>query len=159
MHNMLTSYLTIFILLSVIAEILGTAGGLGASVFFVPMTIYIMDFQTVLGITVLFHLASNLTKIGFFTRGYDKKLVLYLGIPAVHFVALGAYLSKFVHPNVLNFIPGTFLLVSGLIFLMVKNVKIEANKKNAVVEGCIVRINDRAIRNRRSQQGSCDDSL
>ncbi|MCW5515784.1 sulfite exporter TauE/SafE family protein [Muriicola sp. Z0-33] len=134
---MLTRYLPIFIILSVLAEILGTIGGFGSSVFFVPMASYFMDFQTVLGITALFHLSSNITKIGFFRKGFDKELVLYLGIPAVFFVAVGAYLSKFVNPNILNFLLGGFLLVFGLLFLLLKNIRIEANKKNALIGGAL----------------------
>lgn len=48
---MLARYLPWFIILSVLAEILGTVGGFGSSVFFVPMASYFMDFQTVLSIT------------------------------------------------------------------------------------------------------------
>jgi len=134
---MLTRYLPIFIILSIIAEILGTVGGFGSSVFFVPMASYFMDFQTVLGITALFHLSSNITKIGFFRKGYDKKLVLYLGIPAVLFVAIGAFFSKFVNPELLNFFLGGFLLLFGLLFLLAKSLKIEANNKNAIVGGAL----------------------
>ncbi len=45
------------------AEIFGTVGGFGSSVFFVPMASYFLDFQTVLGVTALFHLSSNMTKM------------------------------------------------------------------------------------------------
>lgn len=134
---MLTRYLPIFIILSILAEVLGTVGGFGSSVFFVPMASYFMDFQTVLGITALFHLSSNITKIGFFRKGYDRKLVLYLGVPAVLFVAIGAYFSKFVNPELLNFFLGGFLLVFGLLFLLAKNMKIKANKKNALIGGAL----------------------
>lgn len=134
---MLSRYLPWFILLSVLAEILGTVGGFGSSVFFVPMASYFMDFQTVLGITALFHLSSNITKIGFFRKGFDKKLILYLGTPAVLFVALGAFLSKYANPEILTFILGLFLIVFALLFLIHKNLKIGATKKNALIGGSL----------------------
>lgn len=134
---MLTRYLPIFILLSILAEILGTIGGFGSSVFFVPMASYFLDFQSVLGITALFHLSSNITKIGFFRKGFDRKLVLYLGIPAVIFVAIGAFLSKFANPKILTVILGIFLVVFALLFLIYKELKVEASTKNALVGGAL----------------------
>ncbi len=134
---MLSRYLPWFIILSVLAEILGTVGGFGSSVFFVPMASYFMDFQTVLGITALFHLSSNITKIGFFRKGFDKKLMLYLGIPAVLFVALGAFLSKYANPELLTLVLGIFLVAFALLFLINKNLKVGATKKNALIGGSL----------------------
>jgi hypothetical protein len=82
---MLARYLPIFIILSIVAEILGTVGGFGSSVFFVPVANFFLDFQSVLGITALFHVSSNITKIAFFKKGLNKKVLLTLGIPAVIF--------------------------------------------------------------------------
>jgi uncharacterized protein len=75
-----------FILLAYAAEVSGTVGGFGSSMFFVPIAGYFFDFHSVLGITALFHVLSNLTKIAFFRDGFDKKLCRNLGIPAVLFV-------------------------------------------------------------------------
>lgn len=134
---MLTRYLPVFIVLSIIAEILGTVGGFGSSVFFVPMASYFMDFQTVLGITALFHLSSNITKIGFFRQGFDRRLMLYLGIPAILFVALGAFLSKYANPEILTLVLGVFLVAFALLFLINKNLKVGATKKNALIGGSL----------------------
>jgi len=134
---MLSRYLPWFIILSILAEILGTVGGFGSSVFFVPMASYFMDFQTVLGITALFHLSSNITKIGFFRKGFDKKLMLYLGIPAILFVALGAFLSKYANPEILTLVLGVFLVGFALLFLINKNLKLGATKKNALIGGSL----------------------
>ncbi|WP_432410093.1 hypothetical protein [Rasiella sp. SM2506] len=83
---MLSRYLPVFIILSLIAEILGTVGGFGSSVFFVPIANFFFDFQSVLGITALYHVSSNLTKIAFFRKGLDKKVIDQLLIPAVIFI-------------------------------------------------------------------------
>jgi uncharacterized membrane protein YfcA len=58
--------LYLFILLALLAEIAGTVGGFGSSLFFVPIASYFLDFHSVLGITALFHVSSNLSKIAFF---------------------------------------------------------------------------------------------
>ena len=77
-----------FILLALLAEILGTVGGFGSSLFFVPMASYFLDFYSVLGITALFHVSSNIVKIILFRKGYDKKLIISIGVPAVLFVIM-----------------------------------------------------------------------
>lgn len=134
---MLTRYLPWFIILALIAEILGTVGGFGSSVFFVPMASYYLDFQSVLGITALFHLSSNLTKIGFFRKGIDRHLLLYLGIPAVVFVILGAYLSRFADPKLLGISLGIFLIAFSLVFLLHKTLALRASKRNAFSGGAL----------------------
>lgn len=136
-YLMLNRYIPIFIILSVLAEILGTVGGFGSSVFFVPMASYFMDFQTVLGITALFHLSSNITKIGFFRKGFDKRLMIYLGIPAIVFVALGAFLSRYANPKILTLLLGIFLVIFALIFLINKTLKVSASKQNAIIGGSL----------------------
>ncbi len=73
----------LFIVLALLAEILGTIGGFGSSVFFVPIASLFLDFQSVLGITAIFHVSSNITKIVFFKHGFDKGLILKVGIPAL----------------------------------------------------------------------------
>lgn len=134
---MLTRYLPWFIILALIAEILGTVGGFGSSVYFVPVASYFMDFQSVLGITALFHLSSNLTKIGFFRKGIDRQLLLYLGIPAVIFVILGALLSRYANPKLLGISLGIFLTAFSILFMSHKSLKINASKKNAIGGGIL----------------------
>jgi len=58
--------LLVFFVLALLAEIAGTVGGFGSSMFFVPIAGYFFDFHSVLGITAIFHLSSNLSKIYFF---------------------------------------------------------------------------------------------
>ncbi len=132
---MLLRNLPWFIILALIAEILGTVGGFGSSVFFVPMANYFLDFQSVLGITAVFHLASNLTKIGFFRKGIDKRLLVYLGIPAVLFVILGAWLSKFVDPAYLSLSLGIFLLLFGGFYLIQQQNEMKPTNRNAFAGG------------------------
>ena len=134
---MLTRYLPIFIILALIAEILGTVGGFGSSVFFVPIANYFLDFQSVLGLTALFHLSSNMSKIAFFKKGFDKQLAMNLGIPAIIFVSIGAFLSKYVHPEILVFFLGGFLIVLSLIFLIYRALYIKPNRENAIIGGSL----------------------
>lgn len=84
----------LFFLLALLAEIVGTISGFGSSILFVPLASYFIDFKLVLGITAVFHVFSNLSKIILFQKGINKNIAIKLGIPAVLFVILGAYLTS-----------------------------------------------------------------
>lgn len=132
---MIERYLPVFIVRVILAEILSTIGGFGSSVYFAPIANFFLDFQSVLGITALFNLLSNVSKIAIFKKGFDKKIVLTLGIPAVNFVSVGAWLSKFLDLTILNYLLGTFLVVLILIFLIFKQLVVSPNTKNSIIEG------------------------
>ncbi|GAK94715.1 hypothetical protein JCM19298_290 [Nonlabens ulvanivorans] len=134
---MLSRYLPVFLILALLAEVLGTVGGFGSSVFFVPVANFYFDFQSVLGITALFHLSSNVTKIAFFRKGLDKRLLFYLGIPAIIFVSIGAFLSKYINPSMLGLILGVFLIILSLIFLIFKNLVVKDSNRNAITGGVL----------------------
>ena len=127
--------LALFILLALLAEILGTVGGFGSSLFFVPIASYFLDFQSVLGVTALFHVSSNLSKIAFFRKGFDKKLLISIGIPAVIFVISGAFISKYINPKTLEIALAIFLIGTSLVFLFFKNMSIKPTTTNSVIGG------------------------
>ena len=122
-------------LLALLAEILGTLGGFGSSLFFIPIASYFLDFHSVLGITAMFHVLSNLTKIGFFHKGFDKKLIVSLGIPAVVFVILGAYLSKFIETKWLEIGLAFFLISLSLFFMIFSKIVIKPTTYNSIGGG------------------------
>lgn len=127
------SYL--FLLLSLIAELFGTVGGFGSSVFFVPIANFYFDFESVLGLTAIYHLSSNLSKIVLFKKGLDKKLLVNIGIPSVIFVVIGGLFTKFFNNSYLELILGVFLFVFALLFLIKKEIVINPNRRNAIIGG------------------------
>jgi len=127
----------VFLLLALIAEITGTIGGFGSSVFFVPLANFYFDFETVLGMTAVFHVFSNLSKIAQFRKGLDKKLILYLGIPSVIFVIIGGLLAKYVNTTYLEIALGIFLVTLSGFFLIKKDVKIKDGKAQAAAGGLL----------------------
>lgn len=130
-----TSLLILFIALAFIAEVLGTIGGFGSSLFFVPIAGYFFDFHSVLGITALFHISSNLTKIYFFRKGVDWNLILKIGIPSVLFVIIGAYFSKHVESKYLEISLGVFLILFSTLLLLFKSWEIKTNTVSSVLGG------------------------
>lgn len=130
-------YMWLFLLLALVAEILGTIGGFGSSLFFVPIASYFFDFQTALGITALFHLSSNVSKIAMFRKGFDLKLILTLGVPAVIFVIIGALLTSAVDPKWLKFGLGCLLILLSAFFFLFDDYKLNASARNAVAGGVL----------------------
>jgi uncharacterized membrane protein YfcA len=126
-----------FLLLALVAEIIGTIGGFGSSVFFVPLGNFYFDFYSVLGLTAVFHLSSNLSKIFLFKKGLNKFLLLYIGAPSVVFVILGGYLSKIVKSDYLEVFLGLFLIALALLFLIKKNLILKADKKQSIIGGSL----------------------
>jgi uncharacterized membrane protein YfcA len=126
-----------FLVLALFAEILGTVGGFGSSVFFVPLGNFYFDFYSVLGLTAIFHLSSNLSKIFLFKKGLNKFLVLYLGIPSVAFVILGGFLSRYLDTYLLELLLGVFLLGLSLLFLVKRELIVLPSKKNSLLGGAI----------------------
>lgn len=134
---MRTWSLVLFLCLSLVAEILGTIGGFGSSVFFVPIGNYFLDIKSVLGITALFHLCSNISKIALFRKGFDKKLILRLGLPSVIFVIAGAWLSKYINKSILELSLSIFLVTLSLFFIIARKLVLKPNLGNSIIGGSI----------------------
>ncbi len=127
----------IFFSLALLAEILGTIGGFGSSLFFIPIAIFFFDFQTVLGITGIFHVFSNLTKIGLFRKGVDYKVVLWIGIPSVITVVIGSFFGSLISGKLLEIAMSILIAVLGLIFLFYKPKPISPNPILSILGGSV----------------------
>ncbi|WP_226389910.1 sulfite exporter TauE/SafE family protein [Penaeicola halotolerans] len=129
--------LILFALLALIAEILGTIGGFGSSMLFVPLAQFFFDFQTVLGITALFHVFSNSAKLILFFKHIDWKISWTLGIPAVVFVSIGAILTNLIELYWAKVALGAFLIAMGTLFLVKPNLTFQPSTKNTLLGGTI----------------------
>ena len=125
----------LFAILALIAEVIGTVGGYGSSMLFVPIAGMFLDFHSVLGVTALFHVASNVSKIALFRQGFDRRLVMRVGIPATLAVIIGAYLSRFVSGSMLELGVALFLTAVSLFLLLRPSTKLEANEMNCLGGG------------------------
>lgn len=134
---MTIEHLVYFLALALLAEVVGTIGGFGSSLLFVPIAGLFLDFHSVLGITALFHLSSNISKIALFRNGIDLKLVLAIGIPSVVFVVLGAYLSKYADTVALELGLAIFLMAFSLFMLLFNSFKVKKNMLNAIAGGSV----------------------
>ena len=119
-----------FYFLALVAEILGTISGFGSSILFVPLATLFFDFKTVLGITAVFHVFSNLSKIAIFRKGINKEIALKLGIPAVIFVIIGASLTTFLPSKQIELGMNIILVILAIFLIVNFNKAIQQTDKN-----------------------------
>lgn len=129
--------LILFYFLTFLIEIIGTVGGFGSSVFFVPMANFFFEFHQVLGVTSLLHVFSNLSKIYLFRKGIDYNLFLKIGVPSFIFVVIGAYFSKFLTSQYAGLILGIFLLIFAVFLLVYSKFSFKADTKNSIIGGSL----------------------
>jgi uncharacterized protein len=103
----------LFLLITLISEILGTIGGFGSSIFMVSLSQYFFDFQTVLAITGLMHVFSNASKMWLFRKGIHWKTSLLIGIPGIVFVLLGAWLTTIIRFSWAEVVLGILLIATS----------------------------------------------
>lgn len=125
----------LFVLLAFISEVIGTVSGFGSSILFVPIASIFFDFKTVLGITAVFHVFSNLSKITLFREGIDKQITLKLGIPAVAFVLIGAWLTTFLPTELLALLMNIGLLLLSCYLLVNFNKAVKQTNLNLYIGG------------------------
>jgi uncharacterized membrane protein YfcA len=123
-------------LLALLAEIIGTVSGFGSSILFVPIASIFFDIRIVLGITAIFHLFSNVSKIMLFRKGFDKSIIIKMGIPAVLMVLIGAILSKYIPESGIEVFM-SFVLILLSVYLVVSKRVIEPSNQNLVIGGGI----------------------
>lgn len=127
----------LFFLLALIAEIIGTISGFGSSILFVPLASLVFNFKIVLGITAVFHVFSNLSKIFLFRTGIDKKIALKLGIPAVLFVTLGAWLTNYIPQKGIEFAMNIIIFLLSLYLMTGHHKKLKESNGNLYLGGTI----------------------
>lgn len=124
-----------FLFLALLSEIIGTISGFGSSILFVPVASIFFDFKTVLGITAVFHVFSNLSKITLFRKGIDKNIALKLGIPAVIFVMIGAWLTTLLPTKQMELFMNIALVLLSLYLLRNFNKALKQSNANLYMGG------------------------
>lgn len=126
-----------FLLLLLVAEMLGTIGGFGSSMLVMPLAGWFLPFDQALGLTAVFHVFSNGAKMLLFRTGVDRRLLLWLGIPAVIGVIIGARLTVYLDEELLSIVLGALLVVMGLGLLWKQEWQLRATNGNALAGGTL----------------------
>ncbi len=127
----------LFLVVALISEILGTVGGFGSSAIFVPLAGFFFSLQTVLALTGVLHVFSNIAKLLLFRKTIDYKIVLWIGIPSVVLVIIGAQLNSMIDLKFAELILGIFLILFSTFLLLKPLFRLTANKRNTIVSGSV----------------------
>lgn len=102
-----------------------------------PLASYFLDFHSVLGVTAVYHVFSNISKIALFRQGFDKRLVVYMGIPSVLGVIGGSIVTSYLPTASLELALALFLVSISLVFLVFRHLILPASNGNAITGGGI----------------------
>jgi uncharacterized membrane protein YfcA len=127
----------LFLALLFFAEVLGTIGGFGSSMLVMPLAGWFLPFDQALGLTAVFHVFSNAAKIILFRQGVDRRLLVWLGVPAVIGVIIGARVTVHLDERLLSVVLGSLLMVMGLGLLIKEEWRLRATRGNALTGGAI----------------------
>lgn len=119
---MFNTTIVLFYTLALVVEIIGTISWFWSSVFFIPLAKMLLPFYTILWLTSVLHVSSNLSKLYLFQHGIDKKALLWIGIPSVLGVIAGAIWSKYIGVHLLSIILGIFLIAISSYELFAKHI-------------------------------------
>ena len=129
--------LLLFFILALIAEIIGTVSGFGFSILFIPLAAMFFDFKIVLGITAVFHVFSNVFKIILFRKGVDRYVLLYLGIPAVISVVIGAVLTAYIPVEIIEMAMSVVVLAIAVYMIFNQRMAFSKSNTNLIVGGTV----------------------
>ncbi len=127
----------LFLVVALISEILGTVGGFGSSAIFVPLAGFFFSLQTVLALTGVLHVFSNIAKLLLFRKTIDYKIVLWIGIPSVVLVIIGAQLNSMIDLKFAELILGIFLILFSTFLLLKPQFRLTPNKRNTIASGSV----------------------
>ena len=117
------------------AEVLGTIGGFGSSMLVMPLAVWFLPYDQALGLTALFHVFSNAAKMILFRQGIDRRLLIWLGIPAVVGVIVGARLTVYLDERWSALSMGILLVVMAVIMLARPEMRLKSHRSTAIAGG------------------------
>lgn len=126
-----------FTLLLLVAEVLGTLGGFGSSMLVMPLAGWFLPFEQALGLTALFHVFSNGAKMVLFRRAVPWRLLLWLGVPAVIAVIIGAQLTVYMNDRLMSLVLGALLVSLSLGLLWKQEWRLRPTNGNALAGGAL----------------------
>lgn len=120
-----------------VAEILGTVAGFGSSTVFLPLALLFLDFKTALVLVAFFHIFGSASRVGWFRRGLDMKLLIHFGVPSIAATAVGALLVSYTPQTTLKGVLGLFLIGYSLLGYAEEKFRIKESEQNMVVGGAL----------------------
>lgn len=129
--------LLLFTLFALLCEIIGTVGGFGSSILFVPLASIVFPRGLVLGLTSILHVFSNVSKIVLFWKHINRRILILFGITSVVFTVVGALITTSLDDQLAKWILGIFLILFSLFFLLFPTIILPASATNALAGGSL----------------------
>jgi uncharacterized protein len=92
----------LLLVLWLFSEILWTIAGFGSSSIFLPLSLFIIDFQTALLVAAIYHIFGNAARLWLFFRHINVRLFVLFGIPSIVLTIVGASLSHQIDSTLLK---------------------------------------------------------
>ncbi|MGH7196881.1 MAG: sulfite exporter TauE/SafE family protein [Candidatus Saccharimonadales bacterium] len=117
----------LFFVAAFLAEVIGTVAGFGSSTILLPVAVLFFDFKTALVLVAFMHIFGNIGRITFFKHGFDKRIILFFGLPSVALTLVGALLVLAIDQTVLKGLLGVFLVGYAAYALLRSKIKMPEN--------------------------------
>lgn len=111
------SYL-IFIVTALLAEIIGTVAGFGASTVLLPVAALLYPLPTAIAYTALFHSIGTVWRTTFFARSINWKIAIMFGLPSLVMSYFGAGLLSSVSTELISRLLGMVLILFAVYSLV-----------------------------------------
>jgi uncharacterized membrane protein YfcA len=125
-----------FLLIALIAEVVGTVAGFGSSTIALPLSLFIFDFHTALTLVAFLHIFGNAAKLYFFRQGLDTGLLVKFGVPSVIFTIVGALLVTHLPEATLEALLGGLLVIYAVASWL-HSIKLKPTQLTAFAGGAV----------------------
>lgn len=107
--------IVLFLLCAAVAEVIGTMAGFGAATVLTPIASLFLEIKTAVAVVACFHLFGNASRLVFFGRHIDWRLVVQFGVPGVLLSFAGASASAWLPAPQIRTLLGAFLVVYAML--------------------------------------------
>lgn len=123
------------LLVALCSEIAWTVAGFGSSSIFLPLASLLLDFKTALVMVAIYHIFWNATRLSFFYKHINRKILILFGIPSIVCTVIGASLVRHVDQTVLKMTLWMILIVFATYSLIKPQLRLPANTMTGVIWG------------------------
>lgn len=127
-----------FLLSAWLAEVVGTMAGFGAATVLTPVASFFLDIKTAVAVVACFHLFGNASRLVFFGRWINWRIVRSFGVAAVVLSFAGAQAAAWLSADAIRLLLGGFLVLYAMgEALQVTALRVPATSRTLLVGGIV----------------------
>ncbi|MBI3074978.1 MAG: sulfite exporter TauE/SafE family protein [Parcubacteria group bacterium] len=124
-------------LLAIVASMVGTLSGFGASTIMVPALLFFFPPVEAIFLVAILHWFGDVWKVALFRKGVNIRLILLFGAPGLLLSALGAYFTISTGSGILLRLLGAFLVLYALFVIVRPRFKLAPSTAVAITGGAL----------------------